>query len=115
LSEAKLEDILKTLSLMNIVKHKSKSMIKTDFDDIFDVDFDIDELLNSTKGVYAFSFVGIINLREVNLIIYPKYLTEYKKDKHNKFVTLKQLLNVIKKYDSRTQKIGYPDHAIANS
>lgn len=115
LSEAKLEGILKTLSLMNIVKHKSKSTIKTDFNEIFDVDFDIDELLNSTKGVYLFSFVGIINLREVNLIIYPKYLTEYQKDKQNKFVTLKQLINVIRKYDLRTQRIGYSDHAIANS
>lgn len=113
LSEAKLEDILKTLSLMNIVKHKSTSTIKTEFNEIFDVDFDIDELLNSTKGVYVFSFVGIISLREVNLIIYPKYLTEYQKDKQNKFVILKQLINVIRKYDSKTQRIGYSDHVIA--
>lgn len=115
LSEAKSENILKTLSLMNIVKHKSKSTIKTDFNEIFDVDFDIDELLNSTKGVYVFSFVGIINLREVNLIIYPKYLTAYQKDKLDKFTILKQLIAVIRKYDSRNQQIGYSDHAIANS
>ena len=86
ISEVKLENILKTLSLMNIVKHKSKSTRKSEFNEIFEVDFDIDELLNSTKGVYVFSFVGIINLREVNLIIYPKYLTEYQKDKNNNLI-----------------------------
>lgn len=106
LSADKLENMLKKLSLMNIVKHVSKLDAKDSIYELLDEDVDLEGILSSKSGVYLFKFVGIINVKDIALIVYPKYLPNYLEDKDNNFKVFKQLIAVIHKYEKKAIQIG---------
>lgn len=99
-----LDDILKSLSLMNIVKRVANNVAEVALEELLEVD-NIDSLNVQLEGnVYIFKFVGMLTVGETCLIVYPKYVKEYKTD--NKYRMLRQLIAVIRKYQSKEQKQG---------
>lgn len=106
-SEEELKNILKSLSLMNIVKKLSKDVSRVELEELLETD-SLDKLNTELEGnVYVFKYVGILVIGNVCLLIYPKYVVSYLKDSINNFQKLKQLISVIRKYQSKEQKIGF--------
>lgn len=98
--------ILKSLSLMNIVKKLSKDSSKVELEELLDIDA-LNELnAQMESDIYVFKYVGILMVGEICLILYPKYSNNYLDDKSNNFKMLKQIVSVIRKYQSKEQKIG---------
>jgi len=89
--DEELRDLLKNLSLMNIVKYL-KSCSKFELDELLDEDFK----LNDKFDDYVFKYVGVIVVGNICLVIYPKYIEDEKSDKN--YEILKQLISVIRKY-----------------
>ena len=54
-----------------------------------------------------FKHVGMLVIGNVCLLIYPKYAVSYFNDSINNFQKFKQLISVIRKYQSKEQKIGF--------
>ncbi|WP_311337500.1 LlaJI family restriction endonuclease [Campylobacter ureolyticus] len=100
--DEELRDLLKNLSLMNIVKYL-KSCSKFELDELLDEDFK----LNDKFDDYVFKYVGIIVVGNICLVIYPKYIEDEKSDKN--YEILKQLISVIRKYQSKQQNIGFDE------
>ncbi len=106
INEDEVRNILKSLSLMNIVKKLSKDTSKVELEELLDVET-LDELnAQMESDIYVFKYVGILMVGEVCLILYPKYSDKYLDDKSNDFKMLKQIVSVIRKYQSKEQKIG---------
>ena len=107
LSEEELNDTLKSLSLMNIVKRLSKDTSKNELEELLETD-NLEKLNAELEGnMYVFKYVGIILIGDVCLLIYPKYVNSYLNDSTNGYQQLKQLVSVIRKYQSKEQKIGF--------
>lgn len=107
--EIELNNILKSLSLMNIMKRLSKDTSKIELEDFLELD-DIENLTTQFEGnMYVFKYVGMLTIGDTCLIIYPKYVKEYKKDELNNYIVLKQLIAVIRKYQSKKQNQGLGD------
>lgn len=73
---------------------------------LFEENFETTEK-NESKDIYFFKYVGIITILEVCFIIYPKYISneDLKKDEDNSsYLYLKQLLAVIRKYNSNNEQ-----------
>lgn len=106
-SEEELKNILKSLSLMNIVKKLSKDISKVELEELLETDSL--EKLNTEleENMYVFKYVGMLVIGNVCLLIYPKYAVSYLNDSINNFQKFKQLISVIRKYQSKEQKIGY--------
>lgn len=100
--DEELRDLLKNLSLMNIVKYL-KSCSKFELDELLDEDFK----LNDKFDDYVFKYVGVIVVGNICLVIYPKYIEDEKSDKN--YEILKQLISVIRKYQSKQQNIGFDE------
>lgn len=96
---------LKSLGLMNIVKHINKTW-NIDLNDFLDVDSIDSDTLNLEKGVYLFTYVGMFLIDGACIIVYPKYLKNYRKDKYNGYKDLKQIVEVIIKYQANKQDFG---------
>lgn len=110
LGEDDLKSILKTFSLMNISKRLSKDLSKIELEVLLDTD-NIDDFNNQIEGnMYVFKYVGIIMIKNLCLVIYPKYSKKYLHDKENDYKILKQLISVIRKYKSKEQKFGISDN-----
>lgn len=106
-SEEELKNILKSLSLMNIVKRLSKDVSKVELEELLETD-SLDKLNAELEGnMYVFKYVGMLVIGNVCLLIYPKYAVSYLNDSINNFQKLKQLISVIRKYQSKEQKIGF--------
>ena len=106
-SEEELKNILKSLSLMNIVKKLSKDVSKVELEELLETD-SLEKLNTVLEGnMYVFKYVGILVIGNVCLLIYPKYTVSYFNDSINNFQKLKQLISVIRKYQSKEQKIGF--------
>lgn len=106
-SEEELKNILKSLSLMNIVKRLSKDVSKVELEELLETD-SLDKLNAELEGnMYVFKYVGMLVIGNVCLLIYPKYAVSYLNDSINNFRKLKQLMSVIRKYQSKEQKIGF--------
>lgn len=106
-SEEELKNILKSLSLMNIVKRLSKDVSKVELEELLETD-SLDKLNAELEGnIYVFKYVGMLVIGNVCLLIYPKYAVSYLNDSINNFQKLKQLISVIRKYQSKEQKIGF--------
>lgn len=102
--EHTLQEILKSLSFMNIVRRGLSSSDKVELEDLLEVE-DLDELNDKIdKNIFIFKFVGVITVGEVCLIIYPKYIKDVVEDKNNDYKKLRQILDVIRKYKSKEQK-----------
>lgn len=106
-SEEELKNILKSLSLMNIVKKLSKDVSKIELEELLETD-SLEKLNTELEGnMYVFKYVGMLAVGNVCLLIYPKYAVSYLNDSINNFQKLKQLISVIRKYQSKEQKIGF--------
>lgn len=104
--EDEVRNILKSLSLMNIVKKLSKDTSKVELEELLDIE-SLEELnAQMESDIYVFKYVGILMVGEICLIIYPKYSDRYLSDQTNNFKMLKQIISVIRKYQSKEQKIG---------
>ncbi len=104
--EDEVRNILKSLSLMNIVKKLSKDTSKVELEELLDIE-SLEELnAQMESDIYVFKYVGILMVGEICLIIYPKYSDRYLSDETNNFKMLKQIISVIRKYQSKEQKIG---------
>lgn len=106
-SEEELKNTLKSLSLMNIVKKLSKDVSKIELEELLETD-SLEKLNTELEGnMYVFKHVGMLAVGNVCLLIYPKYAVSYLNDSINNFQKLKQLISVIRKYQSKEQKIGF--------
>ncbi|WP_455258153.1 hypothetical protein, partial [Peptoniphilus asaccharolyticus] len=106
-SEEELRNTLKSLSLMNIVKKLSKDVSKIELEELLETD-SLEKLNTELEGnMYVFKYVGMLAVGNVCLLIYPKYAVSYLNDSINNFQKLKQLISVIRKYQSKEQKIGF--------
>ncbi|MDU4651924.1 LlaJI family restriction endonuclease [Sneathia sanguinegens] len=106
-SEEELKNTLKSLSLMNIVKKLSKDVSKIELEELLETD-SLEKLNTELEGnMYVFKYVGMLAVGNVCLLIYPKYAVSYLNDSINNFQKLKQLISVIRKYQSKEQKIGF--------
>lgn len=104
--EDEVRNILKSLSLMNIVKKLSKDTSKVELEELLDIE-SLEELNAQMESeMYVFKYVGILMVGEICLILYPKYSDRYLSDETNNFKMLKQIISVIRKYQSKEQKIG---------
>lgn len=107
LRKNELNNVLKSLSLMNITKRLSYNISKIELEELLELD-NIDNLNIQLEGdMYVFKYVGMLMIGNVCLIIYPKYVKEYKDDRNKGYKMLKQLIAVIRKYQSKEQKIGF--------
>ena len=112
ISEEELNNTLNSLSLMNIVKKLSKDTSKIELEELLETE-NLEKLNTELEGnMYVFKYVGILLIGSVCLIIYPKYVSSYLSDSTNSYKQLKQLIAVIRKYQSKKQKIGFRNHQI---
>lgn len=109
LNEEDLNNALKTLSMMNIVRKLSIDTSKTELEELLEID-NLEDLSIKLDGkMYLFKFVGMLVVGNTCLIVYPKYQNNYEEDKNNNFKILKQLILVIRKYKSKQQNVGVND------
>ena len=104
LSEDETREVLKTLTYKNIVRKMSKNLSTVELEELNNGE-SLEQLNKEFEGDnYKFKFVGVITVKDVCLIIYPKYISEFDEnfDKDNKII--KQLIEVMRKYESKEQK-----------
>lgn len=103
MGDVAVRELLRSLSLMNIVKRLSNNASKLELEDLFETD-DLLEMNTFFEGeIFVFKFVGMLTVNDVCLIIYPKYMDSFLEDKANNYMKLKQLVAVIRKYEARKQ------------
>ncbi|MCU7558188.1 LlaJI family restriction endonuclease [Macrococcus capreoli] len=107
------EDIIKSLSIMNILRQINKESSDFELEDLIDVEnlTDINEI---DGNMYVFRFVGIIYINEICLVSYPKYISNITQDKKNNFEIIKLIISVIRKYNSKSQRINFGKEEINN-
>lgn len=85
----------------------------------YNKDIDLEELINSDEiytsfnpndYIYCFKYVGIIMIKDISLIIYPKYIKSVDEDLKNEYTKFKQVIDVISKYNSKKQKQNIIDN-----
>lgn len=109
LRDGELAGILKSLALMNIAKKLSRDVSKVELEELLQID-NLEELNLQMEGnMYVFNYVGMLIIGDICLIIYPKYADNYLADASSDFKKLKQIISVIRKYQSKEQKIGLGD------
>lgn len=114
-SEEELKNALKSLSLMNIVKKLSKDISKIELEELLETE-NLEKINSELEGnMYVFKYVGILVTGDVCLLIYPKYANSYLSDSTNGYQQLKQLISVIRKYQSKEQKIGFNNQIDADN
>lgn len=107
--EEETKEILSSLSLMNIVRKISNDISNIDLEELFDTENFLQSNSNIQSNFYVFKYVGMIVVSDVCLIIYPKYYESYLDDEKQNFKMLKQLILVIRKYQSKEQNFGLGD------
>ncbi|MDQ0567728.1 LlaJI family restriction endonuclease [Mycoplasma yeatsii] len=98
-----LKEIIQSLFENNIIK-SLKNISDADLEQLLE----IDEIKRSNlpkQTSYSFKYVGMIIVENILLFIYPKYIKNIEKDKQNNYKKFKQIINVIRKYESKQQKI----------
>lgn len=111
-NEIPIEDILKSLAITNIVRKINKNVRDVELEELLEIEsIEVDE---NESDVFVFKYVGMIVVENVCLIIYPKYLSEYKYDLDKNFADIRQILSVIKKYKFKEQKISGSGSKISN-
>ena len=73
ISEDEVRSILKSLSLMNIVKKLSKDTSKIELEELLDIDALNQLNAQMESNIYVFKYVGILMIGEICLILYWKY------------------------------------------
>lgn len=102
LDELDLMTILEKLSIKNIVKSLGDNVDELTIEDLLD-----DEVFDSfeLRTMYVFKFVGIISVKNLCILIYPKYLDSFYEDRG--YVKFKQVVEVIRKYNRKNIKQGF--------
>ncbi|PKE39174.1 LlaJI family restriction endonuclease [Macrococcoides caseolyticum] len=99
-----LDEIIKSLSLMNILKRINKQSVKYNLQDLLDYEsFNENNDINGNS--YVLNYVGILYINHICLLVYPKFYNKIEQDKNNGFLFFKLILNVIRKYNSKIQYI----------
>ena len=102
LSEEKTVVILKRLKIFNVVKAVKASDLQRQLTDLVEEDIQVaDVTAGSSEYYYVFTFVGVITISGRILKCYPKYLPQGTEP----VTTMKQVLKVLEKYNSREQII----------
>lgn len=105
-SEDKLKNMLKSLSMMNITRRLTKNLSNIELSELVDIE-NIHELNMLLEGnIFVFKYVGILVIGNICLIIYPKYVNNFLIDRNNDFKLFNQIISVIMKYKARYQYIG---------
>lgn len=118
-SEEKTVHILKRLKEYGVLKAVAESEKQHDLTDLYDDDIEIADVeVGENEYLYVFTFVGVITIEGKVLLCYPKYLLSTKdetvdvskvkdeqKFKEAPLAELKQVLQVIRKYNSKEQII----------
>lgn len=103
LSEEKTQNIIKSLIIMNIIKKLSYDISNQELEYIFDTDSFDGVQRDINKDYYVFKYVGMVMIDDYCFFIYPKYIKDINEDINNKYKKFKQILNVIRKYNSKEQ------------
>lgn len=99
-AHANLRDVLRQLKTKGIVKIVKKDADESNLNDLTNEGSETDEITGN--GVYVFTYIGIIAVKDIILKCYPKYI----KSEPKPLKQLKQVLKVIERYDSQTQKLN---------
>ncbi|MFM1582349.1 LlaJI family restriction endonuclease [Helcococcus ovis] len=103
LDEAELVSVLEKLSIKNIVRGINNGLLDDlTIEELFDED-----IFNtvSFESMYVFKYVGIISVKNICLVVYPKYMNTYKDDKN--FSKFKQIISVVRKYNGKSIQQGF--------
>ena len=95
--------ILNSLISMNVLKKVSKSSSEEELEDLFDIESLRDIQDRVERKPYVFKYVGILMVKNACFFIYPKYIKSIQEDRDNGLKKFKQILSVIRKYQSRQQ------------
>ncbi len=98
----KFDSILNELTRTTYIKHRPPHLGIKDLTMIDQEDDNegIDEKLKNEE-TYQFTYVGIIVIRNITIVIYPKYIDNIIEDKNNSFSKFRQIIKVISKYKHR--------------
>lgn len=101
-SEGKTVHILKRLKEYGVLKAVKANEVQKDLTDLVDEDIEIADVeIGENEYLYVFTFVGVITIEGRVLKCYPKYLL----DETEPLWELKQVLQVLQKYNSKEQII----------
>lgn len=105
--EEEAQKAIDSLILYNIVKKLSSSERKLELENLLEVDYyeDIEKYID--KNMYVFNYVGMVMVGDSCFFIYPKYIQNIKLDKENNYKKFKQILSVIRKYESKNQLLKF--------
>lgn len=95
----KCNKIIKSLIDMNLLRKKIYSKDDIELENLIDIDKYV-----GVKNIYSFKYVGIILVEQIYLFIYPKYINNIENDVNNKYNKFMQIIEVIKKYNSKKQE-----------
>ncbi len=101
-TEEKAVHILKRLKEYGVLKAVKASESQKDLSDLVDEDIEIADVeVGENEYLYVFTFVGVITIEGRVLKCYPKYIL----NDDAPLATLKQVLKVLEKYNSKEQII----------
>lgn len=102
LSEKDSKNVIEKLRLMSFLRKINKSSLIYDLEEL--IDFDYTSLnLDYDDNIYVFKYVGIISIGDICFFVYPKYIVDISSDVKNKYKKFRQILDVIRKYQSKNQ------------
>ena len=102
-SSADIRDVLNLLTKKGIVKTVLKSEIQKDLSELTDDEIIYDDAPN--RVFYVFDYVGLIAVKDIVFKCYPKYLNKTSTPTYQ----LKQVLDVIEKYNAQRQDLNLYD------
>lgn len=95
--------VLNELEKTSFFKHTTQATRLEDIDTEYDEDNDEDSYTKN-KETFHFTFTGILIVKGLSIVVYPKHVAHIEEDKELK--KFKQIIHVIKKYQKRTQTIS---------
>ena len=106
-----IKDILKKLREYGILKTVKYNSTQKNLSDLIEEDLELSEGIND-KYYYVFKYVGIIMVSKYIIICIPKYVTSSKENEYiNDISKFKNVLSVIKKYNSKNQTINLYEYS----
>lgn len=103
ISEEKCSHILKILKRYGVVK--SVDSKKPEYEDLSDLDVVLSDVTSSSDIAYKFDFVGVVLVENYVFCCYPKYIDDCEISGRLPEKELKEVLDVIQKYNSKEQLI----------
>lgn len=97
--EDKCRKIIKRLKEQGIVRPFIPDKNRDEIPELSEDDYEIGDNVTDDETGYIFKFVGVINLFDTVIKIFPKYISESNEDKLS--AALKQIIKVLMKYNSK--------------